>query len=259
MRIRSKFTQAFMACTILSFSLTATEAAKVDPYRAMLASNNFTIRYENATPLERDRNRDSFTMDYYGKLDTPSIYLNEPYTGIISSNGSNWYEERVYENGNANCLLVNSDKVYRFYRQTKDGNFSYGSAIGRGNVAGEKRNIFDDISYGRVYNDPDITLALTILLPDANKPAGSPAYYPIGSGNLGSGLSYEDFRADYNNGLAAIRYYFEGNKLVKIASASYRHDSKGTLKGTKSVILVKEFTSTPDVSLLTLPKGITAK
>ena len=261
MRLHNMLSRALLACAVLSLSFTAAEAAKVDPYRAMLAANRFTIRYENATPLERDRNRDIVSMDFHGKMFTASAYVNKPYTGTITSNaGNSWYEERAYDDGSAGCLLVNGDKFYRFYRFTEKGKVSYwNSDEGWGKVKRETRNTFNDITYGRVYDDPDITLALTILLPDVNKPAGSPSYYPVGSGTLSSGLSYEDFRADYNDGLAAIRYYFEGNQMVKIASASYRHDSRGVLTGTKSVLLIKEFAGTPDASLLTLPSGLKVK
>ena len=56
--------------------------------------------------------------------------------------------------------------------------------------------------------------------------------------------------------MEAIRYYFKGNKMVKIAAASYYVLPNGKLDGNKAIIKIKEFSAIPDATYLNLPTGV---
>ena len=84
-------------------------------------------------------------------------------------------------------------------------------------------------------------------------------YKFIGSGNLEGGLSFEDFASDRNNIFSAVRYYFEGDKLVKIAQASYLKNGNEIAAYEKSVINITEFSTTADQKYLSLPAELKDK
>ena len=101
-----------------------------------------------------------------------------------------------------------------------------------------------------------MTRLLTAILPPSHKSADMPVYKYVDAGRLSNGLTYEDYRANIDGTMEAIRYYFNGNKLVKIAAASYYVLPDGTLDGNKTIIKVKEFTAKPDAAYLNLPTGV---
>ena len=69
-------------------------------------------------------------------------------------------------------------------------------------------------------------------------------------------MSYEDYKSTENNALSAIRYYFDGDVLVKISAVSYFKDINGKVDGRKCIIKINEFSTTPDRKFLSLPKGL---
>ena len=84
----------------------------------------------------------------------------------------------------------------------------------------------------------------------------TPVYKFVGSGTLDSGLSYEDFTAEKNNTFYALRYYFSGDKMVKIAMFNYTK-SGGAITGyEKHVLDIEEFSTAPDANYLQLPPGL---
>ena len=56
--------------------------------------------------------------------------------------------------------------------------------------------------------------------------------------------------------MEAIRYYFNGYTLVKIASAQFVYDDKGQLQARRCIIKINEFSPTPAKEYLVLPNGI---
>lgn len=81
-------------------------------------------------------------------------------------------------------------------------------------------------------------------------------YKFINSGALENGLTFEDFLAQDENKLSAIRYYFDDNNLVKISFASYGRNERGEVLGSKCIVKILEFTNTPNENLLRLPAGL---
>ena len=93
-------------------------------------------------------------------------------------------------------------------------------------------------------------------MPNTEKSAQLSGYRFIAQGNLKGGLSYEDYRSDDNGVTEVVRYYFDGNILVKIAAASDHKNSDGKIDGRRCIIKIQEFSSVPDKSLLKLPEGV---
>lgn len=71
-----------------------------------------------------------------------------------------------------------------------------------------------------------------------------------------NGLSYEDYKADNSYVFEAVRYYFNGDALVKIAAANYYVLPDGRLDGDKFIIKVKAFSPVPETAYLQLPAGV---
>lgn len=56
--------------------------------------------------------------------------------------------------------------------------------------------------------------------------------------------------------MEAIRYYFNGYTLTKIASAQFIYDDQGKLQARRCIIKVNEFSPTPAKEYLSLPAGV---
>lgn len=253
------FKTMLMGATLLSlgFALEA-EAYHLDTYRQLLMNNKFTLKYENITPMPRATNKDK--VHFYGSdgmaVDKAHFLTNRQFEGIIVMNGADKYEEVGHENMHM-CNLTKGDKAY-FFTKHFDGKKTtyYGDAGKKNKVSARDKNIQAIYISGQSYADPVMTRLLTAILPPSHKTADMPVYKYVDAGWLDNGLSYEDYRANIDGTMEAIRYYFNGNKLVKIAAASYYVLPDGTLDGDKTIIRVKEFNANPDATYLNLPVGV---
>ena len=97
---------------------------------------------------------------------------------------------------------------------------------------------------------------LNIILPNDLKSAGQGKSQPAGSGRLDNGIFFEDYKNNLDGAMEIVRYYFQGDKLVKISSASYRKNNSEKIEGRRCIIKIQEFSSAPETSLLNLPAGV---
>lgn len=248
-----------MGATLLSLGFAyEAEAYHLDTYRQLLMNNKFTLKYENITPMPRATNKDK--VHFYGSdgmaVDKAHFLTNRQFDGIIVMNGADKYEEVGHENMHM-CNLTKGDKAY-FFTKHFDGKKTtyYGDAGKKNKVSARDKNMQAIYISGQSYADPVMTRLLTAILPPSHKTADMPVYKYVDAGWLDNGLSYEDYRANIDGTMEAIRYYFNGNKLVKIAAASYYVLPDGTLNGNKTIIRVKEFNANPDATYLNLPVGV---
>ncbi len=235
------------------------DAAKLDAYRQMIQARSCTVRFENITPPERAHNKDkrqiSYDWDSKEMLTAPQ-YVNRSYEGILVLHGADLYEERNYGDY-SKCRLTKADKVYQFARQkVKKDKEKYYSASGEGQVSAYAADEESRLVYGETFGDGDVTRLLQILLPADKKPLGTPRYTFVGQGSLPDGQSYEDYRTEDGGVLEAVRFYFKGESLVRIASMSYWQQDDGIVKGRKCILKINEFSSVPDEKLLTLPSEL---
>ena len=243
----------FIAVLLFFISSTNVNAAKIDIYREILLGNSYTIRYENLTPAPRVTNRDR--VELYGKsglaVESNDYLLNKPKNGIVTCAGSAKYEEVGNEDFYM-CRLSKDGEDFFFTRYKKGNKIEY-FGTKKNHVRANEKNYMAEIIEGQSYGDADMSRLLNAILPAENKIATQTFYRFIAEGTLENNLSYEDYRADNNGITEVVRYYFEGNKLVKIASASYHKNAAGEIDGRRCIIKINEFSTTPDKTLLSLP------
>ncbi|MBQ8418245.1 MAG: hypothetical protein IJX10_06400 [Phascolarctobacterium sp.] len=253
------FKTLLMGAMLLSLGFACdAEAYHLDIYRQLLVNNKFTLKYENITPLPRATNKDK--VHFYGfdgmAVDKAHFLTNRQFDGIIVINGDDKYEEVGYEHMRM-CNLTKGDKAYFFTKHFNGKkNVYYGDQGKKNKVSARDKNMQAISISGQSYADQVMTRLLTAILPPSHKSADMPVYKYVDSGWLDNGLSYEDYRTNNDGTMEAIRYYFNGNKMVKIAAASYYVLPDGTLDGHKAIVKIKEFSATPDATYLNLPAGV---
>lgn len=243
----------FIAALLLFLFSVDAQAMKIDVYRNLLLKNSYTIRYENITPPPRITNADR--VELYGKsglaVEGNDYLLNKPKHGVITCDNHDKYEE-VGEGDFYLCRLSKNDEDF-FYTKYKRGNNWEYFGTQKNRVEANSKNYLAELIEGESYGDSDMSRLLNAILPDEVKNAQQVRYKFIASGNLTDGLSYEDYRADFDGVTEIVRYYFKGDALIKIVSASYYKKSDGKIDGRKCIIKIDEFSDVPDRSLLTLP------
>lgn len=245
-----------LVVAVLIFFTANVHASKLDPYRQMLQSNAYTIRYENITPPPRITNADR--VELYGKsglaVEGNDYLLNKPKRGIITCAGKDRYEEV----GNDDLYLcrLSKDAEEFFYTKYKRGNDWEYFGTRKNRVEANSKNYLAQLIEGDSYGDSDTSRLINAVLPDNAKSAGQASYKFVAAGNLSDGIAYEDYRADFDGTSEIVRYYFKDNALIKIAAASYKKAPDGKIDGRKCIIRINEFSNQPDRSLLNLPEKV---
>jgi hypothetical protein len=238
---------SFILLTIFFVSSTV-YASKIDAYKEIILNRRYTIRYDNLTPAPRITNRD--VAELYGKsgliVETNDFFTNRPLSGIVTANNEDKYEEIGYKDF-YQCRLQRGGETFIFthYTNKKGAKEYFGSK--KGKVEANTRNYLTELMTGESFGDNNFTEMMNALISD---------YKFINSGTLDNGLFFEDFLAQDENKLSAIRYYFDGDTLVKISFASYGKDKRGEVSGSKCIVKILEFTNSPNNNLLRLPAGL---
>ena len=236
---------------LMLMMISTVDAARIDAYRDILIAGRYTIRCENLTPASRVTNRTK--MELYGKsglaVDSNDFFINRPVSNIVVGNGEDRYEEVGYSDF-YQCRLVLRGENFFFTRYpTKDGGVEY-FGHKKGKVAANSRNYMGELINGESFGDEDFSMMLNAML-------DSERYQFVSDGVLENNLAFEDFKSASEDGmLSAIRYYFDDNRLVKIAFASYGRDRNGKAQGNKCIVRISEFRAEPDMNLLKLPGGL---
>ena len=117
------------------------------------------------------------------------------------------------------------------------------------------------VTLGDSYGNETVTRLLNACLPNEQKSGEMPRYNKVGEGWLENGMNYIDYRsAGKGNSFEAIRYYFNGNTLVKIASGLYTLNASGeVVNGWRNIIKINEFSPVADQKYLKLPEGLVDK
>ncbi len=231
-------------------------AAKIDPYREILRQGAYTIRYDNLTPAPRVTNRDR--ADLYGKsalsVERSDYLLHRQTKGVITAADGDRYEE-VGDDKFVMCRLSKGGEDFFFTRYKKGDKTEY-YGTGRNRVEANEKNYFAELVEGKSYGDADMSALINAIMPDGEKSAKLGRYRLAAAGKLKDGGEYEDYRAVVDGKDKVIRYYFNGDKLARIASASYSRRGDGKIDGRKCIINIREFSATPDKTLLKLPEGL---
>lgn len=262
---------------ILSFLLlmTTAEAAKVDTYREIISSGRFTIKYTIAEPPAHLTAKEAKLVDRGGfgggfeMIDTSSAQrrtLND-YKGVMVFDGANKYIENFNRTQRGiTSLLKKNGETFRFYSYQKEDKTVYHSlSAHRHDIIANQEEDLGIMNAVDVLNEDYSYGILTTVLSPIIKPDKiiatpyTPEYKFIGSGTLGNGLSYEDFFGSKNGFNCAIRYYFDGDTLTKIAVFNYVTKDSRVQTYEKYLVQIDEFSSNPDQSYLKLPEGLKDK
>lgn len=259
----------FIVLGLLIFSLPFNaEATRLDIYREMLRENSYTIEYENITPAPRVTNKDAVPL--YGKnglsVEENDLLVNKPKNGIITADGQNKYEEiggEVDDRPFYLCRLSKDGEDFFFtkYKKTnKDSEKWKYVGTRRNRVKANGKNYLAEVLENESYGDVDMSRLINAILSIDDKNNQKIKYKLVAQGKLpNKEIFYEDYCGNIEiNGETVseiIRYYFEGNELVKISSASFYLNSDGKAEGRRCIIRVK-FSNVPKTELLQLPKGV---
>ncbi len=261
---------------LMSFVSTS-EATKSDVYRDAFRNKSFTLKYEIITPPVHKTNRSGVLK--YGNILNPVVFTgNESikYSGIIVVDGNNKYVETASKKDGDEktaagiCKLTKNNEIFNFYWDIKKGNQRYysnsaGLFGGKttsvraedGSTVDPYRAMFQEYNYG----SPTLIKALFVIMP-ADKIVevpSMPKYKFFGSTTLDNGLTCEDYYSNSGDKFYVARYYFDGDKLIKIATASYTKRDGVIADYEKSVIGITEFSFTPEQKYLSLPEGLKDK
>lgn len=212
-------------------------AAKVDIYKDAIANKTFALRYKineiSVHNLNKDFNKNVIhKTDFFGhsqiKIDTSKKNKQKTNTeGIIVFNKVNNYKI-------TDRAAKEAEKIEKY--------------------SNPYQQLFRDYNFGNT----ELYQALLPILPPNRIIAtpNTPIYNFVGSGNLDGDLTYEDFYGEKNNFHSAIRYYFNGDKMIKIATFNYLKDENRVQFYEKYVIDITAFLNTEDEISSRIPSNL---
>lgn len=253
----AKLLQALLAIGVSAGCMAASaEASNLDTYRNLLLKKQYTIKYQDITPEPRVTNKDKIPL--YGKNDMErghSVFLLHKQTESVAvCDGDNRYEE-ISSGPFTQCRLQRGLDTYVYLKHDNAGKTEiFGNK--KNSVAAVETNLVAQTMLGSSYGSSAMSRYLNAMLPNENKTSDQPVFRYVTSGWLDNGLNYEDYKTENNGVYEAVRYYFNGYTLVKIAAIQYWKNAQGVLEGKKTIIKINEFSPTPDQSYLNLPAGV---
>ena len=234
-------------------------ASNLDTYRSLLEKRSYQIKYVEVTPEARVTNKDNVPM--YGKRSmerSQSHFLtNKQVENVIACFGDTRYEEMGYGDFKQCRLEKGKDTYYFVKHNSPTGIDIWGTK--KGVVKAVRTNVLAQAMAGDSFGGSAMTRYLNALLPKSKKGKDMPVFRYVDSGWLNSGLSYEDYTTTENGISEAVRYYFNGYNMVKIAAVRYWTNDNGVMEGNKTILKITEFVPTPDKQYLELPAGVQDK
>ena len=232
------------------------EASNLDTYRNLLMKKKYTIKYQDITPEPRVTNKDKIPM--YGKRDMErsqsAFLLHKQTESVAVCDGDARYEE-IGAGAYTQCRLQKGLDTYVFVKYNNNGQQEvYGNK--KNSVAAIETNLVAQTMMGSSYGSSAMSRYLNAMLPNDDKTADQPIFRYVTSGWLENGLNYEDYKTENDGVYEAVRYYFNGYTLVKIAAIQYWKNAQGGLEGKKTIIKINEFSPVPDQTYLNLPTGV---
>ena len=251
----------FVCFLIFLLSSNITQAHALDYFRNVIESKKFTLKY--TVESHYPDTRINLTDSDISMIET-SEYIDNTTKYIAISNDDDFYVEYFLGAlNNGNCILRKNDKVYFFSHNTMNSSISYKNSDPyefeselniKPKQATNYHKIFKPKYIGSMWK------AINALSPDNPKAQYEKVYHLVKTGTNSDGLTYFDLKADNLddsiNELDVIRYYFNGDKLVKIMMGRYTIDAQNNRKGQHEIITIEEFSPTPEQKYLSLPSEL---
>lgn len=279
----------FILTALAIFFSSSAEAAKIDVYREAILNKSYTIKYEiSQVPIYRNNKDAAFSDKGLKEIAFGGFGKKHIQKGIVVSDGKDNYTETAIDSTLMKiaykdkistheipaigvCRLIKDNEIFNFYYETKNDKKNYyggQSLFGKSHsvkAADEKQyqqwayyNLMNEYSFG---NNNVLSNIFSPIIPPERLIATpySPIYQFVNSGTARDGLFYEDFASNKDNIFSAIRYYFNGNDLVKVAHVSYLKNGSQLQAYEKFVVDITEFSTTPDKKYLSLPAELKVK
>ena len=212
---------------IVLVTFSTADAAKVDIYKEAMANKTFALKYKiNEFPIH------NINKDFNKNVVYKNDFFGQSQIKIVTSRKN---KQKINTEGIIVFNKVKSNKITARAAKEAEEIEKYSNPY---------QKLFRDYNFGNT----DLYLALLPILPP-NKiimTPNTPTYNLVGSGNLDGGLTYEDFYGEKNNFHSAIRYYFNGDKMVKIATFNYWKNDNCIQFYEKHVIDIRDFLTTAD-------------
>lgn len=255
------------------------ETAGIDKYRAILSNGSFTIKYRIINyDIPEMRRAMSLTEGVYytpselgykeedtQRLKDEEKSKREKRLDILVMDGNNRYTEM-----GGNCKLIINGEVFSFFHEYyKEGKY-IGCHVGkhgfihRNEVApGEKygngwsRQVYRNQEEIQDIENPVFVKMLAAIYPISKVNVVLPEYSYVTSGATSDGYTYEDYSGVADGRLHAVRCYFQGVDLIKMAYASFLQNSSAPKDSYEKVVIQFEtFNNIPEQQYFSVPADL---
>lgn len=266
-----------LTCAMLFFfvcSSSMADANQLDNFRRLIESERYTIRYEvydSSTQKGIEKmTRDMSGAGYYSSIEKISEGTSNLPKYLVVRDMDAWYSEDTKpwqgysEYIITYCHLGEGAEILDFQRSCfRGGKEKYSSIYSERdkNIVPRQAGAYDgNLPFG----DPHFKYAITALFPEWTKNIFD-GYHEVGSGTTEEGLTYydlepvqmyEDDEGEEQDWVSAIRYYFQGDKLVKISSATTFQTAGEKPEIERIIIYVQDISPLPDQKYLQLPEEL---
>lgn len=285
----SKYCSSLLIFTLIfTVCVSQVNASALDKYRAIISSGHFTFKCSMLSYSTKEiRNAIGMPEDRYITPSESDRQMSEQKTrqeranqgfftrpvDIFVMDGDNRYTEI-----GSKCKLIKDGEVYTFCHVhmydslngiAKD-EYVGGHISKRGYVHQDEimpgKNYWPQgryLMYERSFQSQDevedvgapmLMKMLAVIYPLSRANVELPEYSFVKNGQTADGDSYEDYSGELGGRFHAVRCYFRGGELVKMAYASYVKDAERPQdEAEKYVIEIKEISSVPERRYFSLP------
>ncbi len=206
-----------------------------------------------------------YTETHHAAYETELVNFSKLSVAAMHNVRVNPQNKKIKVPESGDCTLLKDGEIFQFiwskdgdkrkYKGRKNSGFKSGEIQANVDIY---RTPYQDLLEEFNYGVPEMTLLLMPLLPREKiiATAWTPDYKFFDSGTLSNGLTYEDFVSDKDNFYSAIRYYFNGDNMVKVAIASYVKNGNKISSYEKKIIDIVEFVPSADQNYLKLPESL---
>lgn len=225
-------------------------ADALDDFKAVITNKRFLIKYTVQTDSTNDN--DKRNTGYFMRSDGNAKILDNDFSKDIANftftegiNGEDFFIEIISTQkfGKMNVAVSYykiGNKLFQISRMIKDGKYK---------DFAKKIAALYEINDKKIYGNIHIKNIVDVLSNEEN-------YSRAGSGTNDESLNYFDVKSkNDSNALKAMRFYFDGDTIKRIAIAEYSKNlNSDEIKGNRSIIEIEEFNSNPDENYFKLPE-----
>lgn len=255
------------------------QAAAIDRYRTILSGGAFTIKYRLIgydipetrkplglpemiyfTPSELD-----YKEEEMRKLKEQAKNDIQDCVNIFVMDGANRYTEM-----HGRCKLIRNGEVFSFMHDYTTERKYIGCHVSRRGFI-HRDEVAPGEKYGNGYSkqvymsqeeiqdieNPLLVKMLAAIYPVSRVNVVLPEYHFVTTGTAEEGSIYEDYSGISEGRFHAVRCYFRGGELIKMAYASFLQDSSTPKAGYEKIVIQFEtFNDAPEEQYFSIPADL---